>query len=54
MMKVIVAIDQSEYGKQILKAVLERHWPPDTWFKILELNTATVAVLQYGRLAESS
>ncbi|SRR5579875_51281 len=34
-MKVIVAIDQTEYARQILDAVIARRWPADTTFRIL-------------------
>lgn len=34
-MKVIIAIDQSVFRKQILDAVISRHWPKDTAFEIL-------------------
>lgn len=34
-MKVVVAIDQTEYSKQIIDAVVKRHWPQDTCFKLL-------------------
>ena len=34
-MKVIVAIDQSEYWPQVIESVLRRKWPKDTQFKVL-------------------
>jgi nucleotide-binding universal stress UspA family protein len=35
MMKVIVALDQTEFADQIIEAVTKRHWPIDTQFKLL-------------------
>lgn len=34
-MKVIIALDQSEYADQVVEAVLKRQWPQDTAFKLL-------------------
>jgi nucleotide-binding universal stress UspA family protein len=34
-MKVIIAIDQSAYWRQVIKSVAERHWPQGTTFRIL-------------------
>src|SRR6516164_6328485 len=34
-MKVIVALDQTEYANQVVDAVLERRWPKDTCFKLI-------------------
>jgi len=34
-MKIVVAVDQTEYGNQIVDAVIKRHWPTDTAVKIL-------------------
>jgi nucleotide-binding universal stress UspA family protein len=39
-MKVIVAIDQTVYWKQVVQAVIERHWPHDTTFRVLTVMPA--------------
>jgi len=34
-MKVVVAVDDSIFSDQVVKAVCHRHWPKDTEFKVL-------------------
>jgi nucleotide-binding universal stress UspA family protein len=36
-MKVIIAIDQTENWKQIIEAVINRPWPPDSIFRIVSV-----------------
>jgi nucleotide-binding universal stress UspA family protein len=36
-MKVLIAVDQSDFRHQILSAVTNRKWPPQTQFKILTI-----------------
>jgi len=34
-MRVIIAIDQTNYWKQVVDAVIKRHWPKDTSFRVM-------------------
>jgi nucleotide-binding universal stress UspA family protein len=34
-MKILVAVDDSPYSEQMLDAVISRHWPEETQFKVL-------------------
>ena len=34
-MNIIIALDQSEFASQILNAVIKRHWPGNTQFKVV-------------------
>lgn len=45
-MRVIIAIDQSHYWKQVIEAVTKRPWPPDTEFKILTVAEPLAAQAQ--------
>jgi nucleotide-binding universal stress UspA family protein len=36
-MRVLVAIDQSDFGQQIIDAVKKRHWPAGSQFKIVSV-----------------
>lgn len=36
-MKVLIAVDQTPYWQQIIDAVIKRHWPDGTSFKILSV-----------------
>ena len=36
-MKVIIAVDQTDFANQIIDSVVSNHWPQDTQFKILSV-----------------
>jgi len=36
-MKVIIAVDQTDFASQIIDSVVSNHWPQDTQFKILSV-----------------
>ncbi len=54
-MKVIVAVDQTDFANQIVDTVISYHWPQDTQFKILSvvesLNWEAVACIEWNREA---
>lgn len=54
-MKVIVAVDQTDFADQIIDTVISYHWPPDTQFKILSviepLNWEAAACIEWNREA---
>ncbi len=34
-MKVVIAVEDSQYSQDVIEEVIKRHWPKDTYFKIL-------------------
>ncbi len=36
-MKVIIAVDQTDFADQIIDSVVSHHWPQDTQFKVLSV-----------------
>lgn len=51
-MKVVVAIDDSIFSAQVVKAICHRHWPKDTEFKVLSVVEPIDAQDFNGRWAE--
>jgi nucleotide-binding universal stress UspA family protein len=58
MMKVIVALDRTEFADQIIEAVTKSHWPIDSQFKLLTvlepLQWQATASLEWNALAEKA
>lgn len=55
-MKVLIALDDSPFSKEIINSILNRPWPPNTTFKILHvLEPMCIAPADYnpGELEES-
>jgi nucleotide-binding universal stress UspA family protein len=57
-MKVIIALDQTEFATQIIETVTKRHWPKDTQFKVLTviepLQWEAVSCIEWNDLAQKA
>ena len=56
MMKVIVALDQSDFSDQVVNSVINRHWDKDVQFKLITalepMNWEAISCVEWNKTAE--